>query len=188
MNIYTKNGDMGMTKNFLGEAVSKGSQILELQGTVDEVNSFTGLLISKILENTDGATSPDPLRLVVEELKAIQKDLFILGSDIATGFTQSSIPYTRVTDLENSIDSMLNSTGELHRFLYLAGHETATTAHCLRSITRRCERVYVRYLQSSQLEVPDSYKYLNRLADYFFQVARYLNHLFEVEETYVTLD
>lgn len=69
------------------------------------------------------------------------------------------------------------------KFLYLSGHETATYSHVLRSTIRRVERDFVRLITEMELtEVPSDYRFINRLADYFYQVARYLNVLYGIEE------
>lgn len=184
MNIYTRNGDFGFTTDINGQSVSKASPLMALQGTVDEVNSFLGLLRSKLASLSNPIESTT---LLEDELKLIQEHLFYIGSDISSNFAQTSITDAHVTFLENAIDGMLLKTGELHSFLYLSGIEAATTAHCLRSITRRCERVFVDYIESLDISKPPiDYKYLNRLADYFFQCARYINWLYAYEEEIIS--
>lgn len=191
MNIYTRNGDFGTTTNLQGNAVSKGSHLMELQGSIDEVNSFTGLLRSQLtgVAPRVNPIAKEPFTTLLEELKSVQHQLFLIGSDISEGFILSRISDQHVIDLEHAIDRMLSYTGELHQFIYLSGPVVTTTAHCLRSITRRAERAFVRYIddQSIKNSPPIDYKYLNRLADYFFQVARFINWALDVEESSMTL-
>ena len=191
MNIYTRNGDFGTTTNLQGEPISKGSLLMELQGSVDEVNSFTGLLRAQLdlIVPTINPIATEAIGQLLEELKFVQYQLFVIGTDITQDFSSPSITPEHVTDLELAIDRMLAYTGELHHFLYLSGGVAATTAHCLRSITRRTERVFVRYIDAQDLKKspPTDYKYLNRLADYFFQVARMINWASGIEEETMTL-
>jgi len=145
MNIYTRNGDFGSTTTIQGNVISKASLLMELQGTIDEVNSFTGLLQSQ-LNSVASSVKPiatEPVSHVLKELKQIQHQLFLIGSDISENFTTPRITDVHVTGLEDAIDRMLAYTGELHHFLYLSGATATTTTHCLRSITRRSERVFV---------------------------------------------
>lgn len=190
MNIYTRNGDFGLTTTIHGEPISKSSPLIELQGAIDEVNSFTGLLRSLLTKHHQEVqpSALEGIRLLMDELKDIQHQLFTIGSDLSGQFNEVRISDAHITDLENAIDRMLESTGELHHFLYLSGHEAATTAHCLRSITRRCERDFVRYLEANKRSTPPTdYKYINRLADYFFQSSRFINWALGIQEEQMSL-
>jgi cob(I)alamin adenosyltransferase len=185
MKIYTRAGDFGKTSTILGEKVSKASRLIELQGSVDEVNSSLGYLRALIKKYSNEATYVEETQSLEGYLKSIQYVLFCMGADITNQMTQHYIKQEHVEELEVLIDQMTEKTGQLKSFIYLSGHETACYAHVLRSTTRRAERNFVAFLEETNKEdqdVPLDYKYLNRLADYFYQVARYLNYLFSVEE------
>lgn len=185
MNIYTRKGDFGQTTNVQGESLSKSSPLLSLQGTIDEVNSCIGhlrSLMKKSATSLDGS-SAHSLQKLDTSLKERQFQLYLIGTDISNNFVTQQISPEMTTHLEEQIDSMLLATGELRDFIYLSGHESATYAHVLRSVIRRAEREFVTYIEASQCTVvPEDYKFINRLADYVFQLARYLNHLFKIEE------
>jgi cob(I)alamin adenosyltransferase len=165
LKIYTKNGDKGYTKNVKGDAVKKSSQILELQGTVDEVNATVGYLRSQI--HID-------MPLIELELKSIQHALFRLGIDITYGFDIERIIEDDVKALEVGIDRMSDVFAKEFSFLYYSGHHSATYAHVIRATVRRAERAFVRAYEGE--DYPVDLQFLNRLADYFYALARYINH------------
>ena len=180
MTIYTKKGDTGKTTTVTGQRIEKSSQLLELQGTVDEVNAGVGYLISLCEEAMVGKE----IRHVLDMLRDIQYALFRIGTDISSNFTQSLLKEEEIQLLQKEIDEMEKSTGALKNFIYYSGTKSATYTQVIRSVTRRAERVFAGLLTDS---VPEDYKYMNRLADYFFALARYLNHLEEVDETIMKL-
>lgn len=190
MKIYTRTGDYGKTTTILGVKVSKASRLIELQGSVDEVNSSIGYLRALIDKYVSEVKTQEELMALNEFLKQIQFALFCMGADITNQLTKHYITAEHVEKLEQLIDEMTEKTGKLSSFIYLSGHETASYAHVLRSVTRRAERNFVAFLEenaSENLEVPLDYKYINRLADYFFQVARYLNYMFHGTEEQIHL-
>lgn len=195
MPIYTRQGDYGQTSNFYGDKISKGSLLIELQGSIDEINSGVGHLRSLIDKEVNNLADDVDLTLfnsLRQDLADIQYAMFRIGSDVTTGFGQVLISKEEIDYLEKRIDVMTSKTGVLQRFIYLSGHPTATYAHVLRSVTRRCERVFVRHVEELLhhqriQQVPVDYQYVNRLADYLFQTARYLNYVFKIEEEEMTL-
>lgn len=192
MKIYTRKGDFGQTSTFDGELISKGSTLIELQGTIDEVNSQIGYLRSLIQKNGNDHRYKRLVDLLLDELMEVQRSLFRIGVDITNGFTTKHITEADVKDLEHSIDTMNFKTGELESFIYLSGHECATYAHVARSTIRRSERTFVRLIEEIKLGnpefvIPIDYQYMNRLADYVYQLARYLNWFFDVTEEKMSL-
>lgn len=165
MKIYTKKGDKGYTSNFLGEAVKKSDNVLHLQGTVDEVNAMVGHLRS-LLEGKG--------KEMDGELRDVQYALFRLGADIACRFEQVRIEEADVHFLEERIDLMTKDFGVQTSFIYYSGHISATYAQTVRSVVRRAERSFVAAYEVTVS--PMDLQYLNRLADYFYAVARYLNY------------
>lgn len=172
MKIYTKSGDLGKTALIGGTRVPKSHIRIESYGTVDELNSFVGLLNDLI---TDQAT-----KVVLNE---IQDRLFTVGSSLACDPEKESnlkIPDLKevdITYLEHQIDAMNTVLEPMKSFILPGGHQAISTAHIARCVCRRAERWCVN-LQEEELFVdPIVLKYLNRLSDYLFVVARYIGHL-----------
>jgi len=164
--IYTKTGDKGTTGLIGGTKVPKSHLRIEAYGTVDELNSFIGLLSDHL--NAAGTTTP--------LLKEIQDRLFTIGSSLACD------PEEDILTLENEIDRMMSELPPMKSFLLPGGHIAVSTAHITRCVCRRAERACVR-LQDQQLFVdPLVLRYLNRLSDYLFVLARYVAQLLYVPE------
>ncbi len=185
MHIYTRNGDFGFTTTLNGNKISKSHPRLQLQGGIDEINSQIGHLRSLIHNNLVSFPRLNGLDVTLKELQHL---LFKLGTSVTSNFEIPYLTDDHVKTLETHIDRMSDETGRLKSFIYLSGHETATYAHVLRSTTRRIERDFVNLIHyihdgndaSSSFDhnwIPIEYRFINRLADYFFQVARYLNYI-----------
>lgn len=175
MKIYTQVGDTGQTSLFSGEKVSKKNLRIETYGTLDELNSFVGLLIAQLERS-------DELEKIQIELHNIQNQLFNLGSYLAT--TDATPQHSRlpklnemeITQLEKSIDQWQDKLPALNEFILPGGHITAAQCHVCRTICRRTERLVVALAE--QETIPNyTIKYLNRLSDYFFVLARWCNHV-----------
>lgn len=168
MKIYTKTGDQGMTSLYGGKRVSKASLRLEAYGTVDELNSFIGLLGSSVEDEK-----------VLDVLRNIQKILFDIGSQLANDPEKPlKVPEVGEEDillLEDKMDAMEEKLEPLKTFILPGGSTPVSHAHVCRTICRRAER---RVLHLHESEPVDTliYKYLNRLSDYFFMLSRYLAH------------
>ena len=182
MKIYTKTGDKGETSLYGGTRVSKASARVESYGNIDELNSFIGVAKSQIANNE-----------VLEQLKKIQFDLFTLGSESATptdkltlanGKSRLSltISETEIEELENWMDAMETHLEPLQYFILPGGGNAATSLHVARTVCRRAERSLI-FLNESEEVRPELIKYLNRLSDYLFVLARYVSKMQnEVEE------
>jgi len=191
MHIYTRNGDFGETTTLNGSKISKAHPRIELQGGIDEINSHIGYVRSQLGKDQKDQKN---FQHVDIQLKELQYILFKLGTTITSDFTIKFIEQDHIKMLENHIDQMTDYTGKLDSFIYLSGHELATYCHITRSLVRRVERVFITYIKSQQADklsppkdndkviVPLEYKFINRLADYFFQLARYMNYLTGVDE------
>jgi cob(I)alamin adenosyltransferase len=176
--IYTKTGDKGTTGLIGGTKVPKSHLRIEAYGTVDELNSFIGLLTDYL--NAAGTSTP--------LLKEIQDRLFTIGSSLACDPEKEpklKIPDLKEGDvltLENEIDRMMSELPPMKSFLLPGGHIAVSTTHITRCVCRRAERACVR-LQEEQLFVdPLVLRYLNRLSDYLFVLARYTAQLLYVPE------
>ncbi|MBT8061710.1 MAG: cob(I)yrinic acid a,c-diamide adenosyltransferase [Xanthomonadales bacterium] len=159
--IYTRTGDQGTTGLGDGERVSKDSLRVDTFGNVDEVNSAIGLLLSCNL--------PEP---VFECLTRIQHELFDLGGELCMpGVTL--IPAGYVTQLENDLDGFNADLPPLKDFILPGGSEAAARCHLARTICRRAERGLVTLDREEDINA-ESLRYLNRLSDLLFVMARVL--------------
>lgn len=172
MKIYTKAGDLGHTSLIGGTRVPKSHIRIESYGTVDELNSFIGLL-SDLLEEVE----------IKKVLSEVQDRLFTVGSSLACDPDKESnlkIPDLKEVDilfLEGQIDKMNEVLEPMKSFILPVGHQAISTAHITRCVCRRAERWCVN-LQEEDLFVDAAViKYLNRLSDYLFVLARYIGYL-----------
>ena len=183
MKIYTKTGDKGTTALYGGNRVSKASARVESYGNIDELNSFIGLAKSEITDEK-----------VLNQLKKIQFDLFTLGSESATPTDKLTlangksrltlmISETEIEELENWMDEYETQLEPLQYFILPGGGKSATALHVCRTVCRRAERSLV-FLNESEEARPELIKYLNRLSDYLFVLARYVSKLNEEKEEY----
>lgn len=176
-NLYTRTGDKGTTALVGGERVKKNSVRLEAYGTLDEFSSFLGCVLS------------DPR--CPEELKGqmieIQTMLFNLGSYLATKPVEGSEPHVAGLDdedlekLEGWIDALDEQTPPLKLFVLPGGCMASARAHVARTVCRRAERRVYDLAEESYVD-PRLLRYINRLSDYLFAVARYFNFIEGVEE------
>jgi len=175
MKIYTKTGDNGTTGLIGGVRVSKADLQIESYGTVDELNSWIGL----IRDTFDDSNS-------LKQLLEIQNHLFVLGASLATApkGTKMQLPPLKaefIADLESWIDSMNTELPDLTHFILPGGHAASSHAQIARCVCRRAERRVIELHQNDprfSLEI----QYLNRLSDYLFVLARYILQKFEKEE------
>jgi cob(I)alamin adenosyltransferase len=184
MRIYTKTGDKGSTSLIGGTKVPKSHLRIESYGTVDELNSFVGLLG----DHLNLAGIPSLSTDVVALLREIQDRLFTIGSSLACDPEKEpklKIPDLKeedITVLEAAIDRMDTVLPPMRSFLLPGGHVAVSTAHIARTVCRRAERSCVRLHEEQQYVEPIVIRYLNRLSDYFFQLARYVAHVLNAPE------
>ncbi len=175
--IYTRSGDDGYTffPLFKGTRVSKDHIVLEVIGTIDELNSFIGLAKSLLPED-------NKLNNVVDELKHIQNKLFHLGSMIAGYSGKARIVEEDVKWLEEKIDSISDEIN-LKEFVLPGGHPAAAALHVARTVCRRLERRLVSLMKLLPgLIDPIILKYVNRLSDYLFVLSLYINKVVGASE------
>ena len=176
MKIYTKKGDSGHTSLIDGQIVNKHNLFVDAYGTVDELNSFLGLLKDYIKDET-----------IKDILNNIQPKLFSIGSILATGKNQDIMEKVKIEKkdvqyIEFHIDSMNNELPELKNFIIPGGHKISSYSHVCRSICRRAER-RISELNNEQSVDPKILSYINRLSDFFFVLSRYLMYSDKIEET-----
>ncbi len=177
LKIYTKTGDLGHTSLIGGTKVPKSHLRIETYGTVDELNSYIGL-ISDLIEDTHS-------KII---LKEIQDRLFTVGSSLACDPDKEplmKIPDLKETDielLENEIDRMNEVLTPMKYFILPGGHIAISSTHVARCICRRAERLCVNMQEHGLFVDPLVIKYINRLSDYLFVLSRHVGHLLKVEE------
>lgn len=183
MKIYTKTGDEGMTSLVGGTRISKADVRLEAYGTVDELNSHIGLLLSFMRDEGLDAKAGDDARI----LDLVQMKLFNAGSILATDEEHAhmaekmALTDEDISVLEKGIDDILASLPVVHSFLLPAGCKSASQAHVCRTVCRRTERCILR-LHELHPQSAGVRMYVNRLSDYLFVLARKLNNLAGYEE------
>lgn len=170
MKIYTKRGDQGETSLYGGTRVPKDDLRIRTYGSLDEVNSIIGLSLA------EGQFSAE----IQASLRRIQNELFQLGAELAT--QRKKAPGTKLIDssqvsaLELEIDEMEKDLPTLKTFIIPGGSKSAAILHLARTVCRRTERELVTLHRAEPLR-PIVLQYMNRLSDYLFVVARYLNFL-----------
>lgn len=175
--IYTKTGDKGTTSLIGGTKVPKNDIRIETYGTVDELNSWIGLINDQL--NDDEFKN---------ELREIQDRLFTIGSALATDAekeTKMSLPDLHAADiefLEKKIDAMTAQLPEMKSFILPGGHPTVSSIHITRCVCRRTERLAVNMQQHDLFIDEKIIRYLNRLSDYLFTLARFVSQKLAVLE------
>lgn len=181
MPIYTRTGDTGSTSLFGGKRVLKCEELVDVYGSIDELNSWTGLIASE---------------LAVADVKGflldIQKDLFVIGSTLAGWKGDLTTVRERVGQMEARIDALDRELPKLKNFIIPGGSQLGALTHVARGICRRVERQTVALVHYKKHEhgideraLGDIIKYLNRMSDLLFMLARFINKLAgSVEETW----
>jgi cob(I)alamin adenosyltransferase len=175
--IYTKTGDKGTTSLIGGTKVPKNDIRIETYGTVDELNSWIGLVNDQLNDAE-----------LKNELKEIQDRLFTIGSSLATDADKDikmRLPDLHEGDiqfLEKRIDEMTAQLPEMKSFILPGGHVAVSSVHVARCVCRRAERLAVSMQQHELFVDENVIRYLNRLSDYLFTLARYAGKKLGAEE------
>lgn len=175
--IYTKTGDDGTTGLIGGSRVKKYDVRLEAYGTVDELNSWVGMIRSAGINEHDN-----------QILDLIQQKLFVIGAHLATGENASAMKERYpckdedIKILEEEMDRMLDLLPKLNHFILPVGSPAAAHCHLARTVCRRAERRIVELSEKSDLD-PKIVIFINRLSDYFFVLARMISNYQKVPET-----
>lgn len=177
MKVYTGGGDKGKTSLFSGERVPKHHIRIEAYGDLDELNSILGAVASYL---------PVGEQAVRDDVEGIQSNLFLAGAWLATTPDSSAtgyltaLPVTVSKDLEKRIDALSEVLPVLKEFILPGGQPIAAWSHVARTVCRRCERRLTELIEAANGgngELAIIQVYLNRLSDYLFVLARYLNHV-----------
>ncbi|MDR3272551.1 MAG: cob(I)yrinic acid a,c-diamide adenosyltransferase [Flavobacteriaceae bacterium] len=182
MKIYTKTGDQGTTALYGGTRVPKNHVRIEAYGTVDELNSFVGLI-----------RSYNAFSMIDYQLQIIQNSLFDLGAELATPTEKlvlangkkrlaCTVSEKEIELLESWIDVMNDKIPELNTFILPTGNINVSNSHVSRAVCRRAERKVLE-LNDEEKVREICHKYLNRLSDYLFVLARFFGHLANEKET-----
>lgn len=173
MKIYTRTGDNGTTSLSDGSRIQKDSLLLHSYGTVDELNSFLGVLISQFQDNF---------------LSEIQNQLFVVGGMLATPtsewdkfWNKEQIPHF-TSMIESEIDRLSADLPPMKGFILPQGNSVIAAAHVCRTVCRRAERHVCGLLHEDEV-YKDIQILLNRLSDYFFILARFLHKISSIDET-----
>ncbi|AEG99985.1 cob(I)yrinic acid a,c-diamide adenosyltransferase [Lacinutrix sp. 5H-3-7-4] len=182
MKVYTKTGDKGTTALFGGTRVPKHHIRIDSYGTVDELNSYIGLIRDQEIN-----------QLYKNILIIIQNKLFTVGAILATDpekmvlkngkerLNINKITSEDIELLEREMDSMNESLPQMTHFVLPGGHQTVSFCHVARCVCRRAERL-ASALNDIEPFLPEALTYLNRLSDYLFVLARKLTHDLQADE------
>ena len=166
MSIYTRTGDAGMTGLYGGKRISKADCQIETYGSIDELTSYIGLVVVKLRNKKDS-----------DFLVEIQRDLYKIMSFLSGAKTDLLYLENKVTVFEKTIDAIEAKLPKLNKFILPGGNELSALFHILRVSCRRAERIFVEYFTNPSTSLRTSnqliiVKYLNRLSDLFFDLAR----------------
>ena len=164
--IYTKFGDKGKTYNPLTKSPEcKHGKLFQVIGSFDELQSWVGFLRSKVKDNS-----------IKNVLKKIQTEIYKLNSHLVTK-GKENVSEEITTELEKEIDRMWESCGDIKGFILPSGSESSVVAQIARAVCRRAERELISFHQENKWISEEALKFVNRLSDYLFALARYLNKI-----------
>lgn len=179
--IYTKTGDEGKTSLLSGERVTKDCILLQVVGEVDELNSSLGIVVSEL-------KTLNKFFQLTKFLQQTQCNLFKIGSELTalqTNLAQEGkiklIGILHIHTLEKIIDRLDKEMPSLNNFILPGGNIIASYLHRSRTICRRTERILVSLGKEKEIR-KELYMYFNRLSDFLFTVARWVNFRLEIEE------
>jgi len=166
LKIYTGRGDFGNTNLIGGRTVTKDDMRVEAYGTVDELNALIGLATAK----SEKSEFNNPLLQV-------QNTLFDVGTDLANdrNKVETKLTAKHISWLEEAIDSYTSRTPETNYFVLPGGSELSAILHHARTVCRRAERIIVSLMKEQEIN-KFVFKYMNRLSDFLFAMARLANH------------
>jgi len=169
--IYTRTGDQGKTGLADGSRVDKFHARIESLGNIDELNSIIGILLTEKL--------PSDKKAILER---IQHDLFDIGGELSIP-NHTKIDNKKIDFLENSLDDMNNELQPLKEFILPGGSKTSSYCHLARTVCRRVERNLFKLAQTDKVNEA-SLKYINRLSDTLFVLARFLNKINQFDDIF----
>lgn len=184
MRIYTRSGDKGTTALVYGKRVSKNDLRVEAYGTCDEANSMIGLALS-FLNEVEWSKKEEFLN----RLYRVQTILFHVGAELSTPKDREvawKLKEEHIKELEGYIDEWSENLPPLTQFILPSGHSASSALHLARTVVRRAERIAVSV--QDELQSTLAISYLNRLSDYLFVAARYVNNELKGQEIPLHVD
>jgi cob(I)alamin adenosyltransferase len=179
LKVFSKKGRAGSTSSVDGECVAKSSELVELYGSLDELNSFIGWSIEAIHKDYYLEVQ---FRPYLKQLYQIQRDLFALGQQLSLKqYKQAAINEQHVAQLEREINAISDKLPPAKSFILPGGGEVSSRLHIVRTICRRAERAAFRAVATNKGALIAG-SYLNRLSDWFFVAARFAAFTSSVEE------
>jgi cob(I)alamin adenosyltransferase len=182
MRIYTRSGDKGQTSLIYGKRVAKNDLRVEAYGTCDETNSMIGLGVSFLDEEAFEGKD-----IFLQRMQRVQTILFHVGAELATPQDKEvtwKLKQEHIEELEKEIDEWDATLEPLKNFILPSGHRAASALHTARTVARRAERTAIGVEEVNPLVV----SYLNRLSDYLFVAARYVNKQLGRTESHLRAD
>ncbi|MDT2674977.1 cob(I)yrinic acid a,c-diamide adenosyltransferase [Enterococcus dongliensis] len=178
MKIYTKSGDKGNTSIIGGQRIKKSDARICAYGSIDEVNSWIGRIISEL--------DSKKFDLLKNELIQLQVLLFDIGTDLATpvGVGEMIVKKEDVTKIEHLIDYYQTKVPIIEKFILPGGHPVASDFQIARTVIRRAEREITQLLVLDEAINIYAYKIINRLSDLFFVLSRYVNTVYDIKESF----
>ncbi|MGG4168225.1 cob(I)yrinic acid a,c-diamide adenosyltransferase [Rossellomorea vietnamensis] len=175
MQLYTRTGDKGQT-SLIGGRVDKDDIRVEAYGTLDEVNCFVGQAICEL--------NHERFDDIVKDLATIQHELFDCGGDLSnvSNKRRSKLQLDSVHALEDKIDGLVREAPPLEKFILPGGAKASASIHIARTVARRAERCMVSLSKTDEDFPVVTLQYINRLSDYFFALARVINHRSNVKD------
>lgn len=178
--VYTRTGDKGMTDLIGGERISKADPRLEAYGTTDELSAHIGLLVAMMERDSQEGADRQPLDQERQLLLRAQDNLFVIGSNLATNqattplYDFAKLPDTETAQLEERIDRLMAILPQKQGFILPGGTVTAAQCHVCRTVCRRAERNIIALSQQATVD-EQVVRYINRLSDYLFVLAKIIN-------------
>ncbi|RLL40333.1 cob(I)yrinic acid a,c-diamide adenosyltransferase [Oceanobacillus piezotolerans] len=182
--IYTRSGDKGLTSLVYGDRVPKNDLRVEAYGTCDEANSFIGLAVSFLEEE-----KWNEKEAFLDIMHHVQTIMFHVGAEISTPKGKKvnwQLKQEHIDELETQMDEWDQALEPLKNFILPSGNKASSALHTARTIVRRAERHVVAL--GEDLENPFVQRYLNRLSDFLFVAARYVNKVLGGEERTLKVD
>lgn len=166
MSVYTRFGDKGKTSLYGGKTVSKGSLRIDAYGSIDELNSWIGVVAAEVKDTK-----------IKKELFVIQNDLFEMGASLANPSESKKYDYfsKRVKEFEKQIDELTRKLPQLSNFILPGGKRAGSRLHVARTVCRRAERRVAQLSEKEEVN-KEILVYINRLSDLLFTFARYINY------------
>ncbi|NAP01048.1 cob(I)yrinic acid a,c-diamide adenosyltransferase [Halomonas sp. MG34] len=182
MRIYTRSGDKGQTSLIYGKRVAKNDLRVEAYGTCDETNSMIGLGVSFLAEEAFEGKD-----IFLKRMQRVQTILFHVGAELATPQDKEvtwKLKQEHIEELEKEIDEWDATLEPLKNFILPSGHRASSALHAARTVARRAERTAIGVEEVNPLVI----SYLNRLSDYLFVAARYVNKQLGRTESHLRAD